>query len=451
MRKHMVPDLAADASVRGQVRQISSYEEWRMIEHNQPSGRTTQDLPALFIVDADREARIATESVLSRRFGPDYRVITADSPQSGLKILTDLAQQGEEVALIAADLGLPEMEAVEFLDRAHALHRCAMRALLVMMDKRGTRIPFWALESIERAMALGRIDFWLVKGWMAPEELLYPRIQEALSVWTRTNHPRHQVVRLVGERWSTQSHEVRDALFRNTIPFGFYEASSAEGQQLLHEHGIDTARLPVAILHNGSVLYEPTPVDIAAALGVSTQPTTEVYDLAILGAGPAGLAAAVYGASEALYTLVIEPQAIGGQAGTSSMIRNYLGFPWGISGGELAFRAWEQALLFGTEFVFAQRATELTAHGNERRITLSGGREVRAKAVIIAAGVDYRRLGIPALERLVGMGVFYGAAGVEAAAMVGEKVYVVGGAEFGWTGGRPSGQVCLLRDVACAG
>jgi thioredoxin reductase (NADPH) len=296
------------------------------------------------------------------------------------------------------------------------------------MDKRGTRIPFGALEALQRATALGRIDFWVVKGWVAPEELLYPQIQEALTTWTRANRPRHEVMRIVGERWSPRSHELRDALTRNTVPFGFYAADSDEGQQLLREHGVDAERLPAVILHDGSVLHNPTSVDIAHALGLHTRPSSEVYDLAILGAGPAGLAAAVYGASEGLRTLVIEPQAIGGQAGTSSMIRNYLGFPRGVSGGELAFRAWEQALIFGIQFVFGQRATGLTLRRHERVVTLSDGSEVNARAVIIAAGVEYRRLGIPALERLVGVGVFYGAAGVEAPALAGEEVYVVGGA-----------------------
>ncbi|MBX3000362.1 MAG: FAD-dependent oxidoreductase [Caldilineaceae bacterium] len=399
-----------------------------MVEHNQPPGTVAEDSPILFVVDTDQEARLALESVLARRFTPDYRVVTADSPQSGLEILSDLAQQGNEVALVAVDLGLAGMETVEFLDRARALHRRAVRALLVTMDRRGTRIPFWALERIQRAIALGWIDFWVVKGWMAPEELMYPQIQEALSAWTRVNRPRHAVMRVVGERWSTRSHEVRDMLSRNTVPFRFYEADSEEGRRLLRDYGVDVGRLPVAILYDGSVLYDLSPERIATALGVTTQPTTQVYDLAILGAGPAGLAAAVYGASEGLRTLVIERQAIGGQAGTSSMIRNYLGFPWGVTGSELAFRAWQQALLFGTEFVFAQRAVGLTAQGTERIITLSGGGEVRARAVMIAAGVEYRRLGIPALERLVGVGVFYGAAGVEAPAMVGQQVYVIGGA-----------------------
>jgi thioredoxin reductase (NADPH) len=385
-------------------------------------------LPVLFIVDADRAARVAIESALLRRFVSDYRVLTADSAKAGLDVLDRLARQGDEVALVASDLRLPEMDGVEFLGRARGLHRGASRALLVAMDQRGTRIPFGELEALQRATALGRIDFWVLKGWEAPEELLYPQIQEALTGWTRANHPRHEVMRVVGERWSPRSHELRDALARNTVPFGFYASDSDEGRRMLRDHGVDVARLPAVILHDGSVLRDPTLVDVADALGVHTRPSSEMYDLAILGAGPAGLSAAVYGASEGLRTLVIEPQSIGGQAGTSSMIRNYLGFPRGLSGGELTFRAWEQALLFGTHFVFMHRATGIGAHGNEFTIALSDAGAVNTRAAIVATGVAYRRLDIPALDRLVGAGVFYGAAGVEAPAMAGEDVYVVGGA-----------------------
>nr|PZN33813.1 MAG: hypothetical protein DIU80_03290 [Chloroflexota bacterium] len=394
-----------------------------MANRNQAAGA-----PVLLIVDADQEALAAAESALAGRFAPDYRVLTASSAQAGIELLEDLAGRGEEVALVAADLHLPPQDGVAFLERARALHRSAMRALLVAMSTSGTRIPLHELASLQRATALGRIDFWAVKGWAAPEELLYPRVQEALSVWTRANRPRHEVLRVVGEQWSARSHELRDALGRNTIPFGFYDVDSDAGRRLLRDYAVDPARLPAVICRDGTVLHEPSLVDIADALGVSTRPSPEVYDLAILGAGPAGLAAAVYGASEGLATVVVEQEAIGGQAGTSSMIRNYLGFPWGVSGGELAFRAWEQALLFGAQFVFLQPATRVAARGDERVVALEGGAGISARAVMIAVGVEYRRLGIPALERLVGVGVFYGAASVEAPALAGEEVYVVGGA-----------------------
>jgi thioredoxin reductase (NADPH) len=388
----------------------------------------TSTLPVLFIVDADPAASSALAAALLRRFGSDYRVMTAASWEAGIAALTELAERGELVALVAAELHLPGADGVAFLGQARALHPQAMRALLLPMDRRGTRFPFAALESLRRATALGQSDLWVVKGWEAPEELLYPQIQEALSAWTRAVCPRHAVIRVVGEQWSAQSHALRDLLGRNTIPFVFHSADSVEGGQLLSMYQVETKRLPVAILHDGAVLYQPNARTIADALGVHAEPLVQPYDLAILGAGPAGLAAAVYGASEGLETLVVEPRAIGGQAGTSAMIRNYLGFPRGVSGGELAFRAWEQALLFGAQFIFQRRASGLAADGPERVVSLSDASDVRAKAVMIAAGVEYRRLGIPPLERLVGVGVFYGAAGVEAPAMAGEEVFVVGGA-----------------------
>jgi thioredoxin reductase (NADPH) len=386
------------------------------------------DSPVLFIVDADQEARLVTESALARRFGADYRVLAAGTAQDGLDRLQRLADRGHRVALVAADLHLPGVDGVQFLERAHVLHPGASRVLLVSMDQYHTRIPFTELPTLQRATALGRIDFWVVKGWINPEEWLYPQVQEALTAWTIANGSHHVVYRIVGEQWAPRSHELRDLLTRNGVPIEFYPADSDKGRELIREYGIDVHRLPAVIRHGGSVMHDPSLAEIAAAHGIHTRPSPGVHDLAIVGAGPAGLAAAVYGASEGLRTLMIESEAIGGQAGTSSMIRNYLGFPRGISGDGLAHRAWEQALLFGAEFVFTQRATELRARGNERVMARDDGSEVVARAVIIATGVTYRRIGIPALDRFVGAGVFYGAAGVEAAAMKGEEVYVVGGA-----------------------
>jgi thioredoxin reductase (NADPH) len=384
--------------------------------------------PALLVVDADDEARENVASALIRRFGADYQVKTADSAASGLRSLDQLAAEGVDLGLVAADYRLPGTDGIEFLAQAHIRHPAASRALLIDMDTRGTRIPFGELVALQRATALGRIDFWLVNGWQSPEELLYPRVQEALSEWTRINRPQHEVIRIVGELWSPRCHDLRESLSRNTVPFGFYPVDSSAGIRLMRDHGVDASHLPAVIFRDGTVLRDPTLVEVADALGVQTRTPTDLYDLAIVGAGPAGLAAAVYGSSEGLRTLVIEHQAIGGQAGSSSMIRNYLGFPRGVSGSELTFRAWEQALVFGTQFLFMQRANGLTARGTELVIRLANGTEARARAVIIAAGVSYRRLEIPALNRLLGAGVFYGAAGVEAPAVKGDEVYVVGGA-----------------------
>jgi thioredoxin reductase (NADPH) len=399
-----------------------------MTTHDLTTHAAAPGLPALLIVDADPEARAVTESALARRFGADYRVLTAGAPQAALDTLGRLADRGDQVALLAADLHLPGMDGVELLERAHLLHRGASRVLLVAMDRYYTRIPFSELAALQRATALGRIDFSVVKGWVTPEEWLYPQVQEALSAWTMANRPRHVVYRIIGEQWSPRSHDLRDLLIRNGVPFEFHLPDSQSGRQLIRDFGIDVQRLPALIHHDGSVLHDPDYAEVAAAHGITTKPSSEVFDLAVLGAGPAGLAAAVNGASEGLRTLVIEPRSIGGQAGSSSMIRNYLGFPRGISGGGLAHRAWEQAVLFGAEFVFTQRAIQLRPQGDQRLMALSEGDTAVARAVIIAAGVTYRRLGIPSLDRLVGMGVFYGAAGAEAPAMAGEEVYVVGGA-----------------------
>jgi len=384
--------------------------------------------PVLLVIDDDPRELATFERALRRRYGADYRVVAERSPEAALGLLERLADRGEDVALVAADLRLPGTDGVEFLEQASALHPGVVRTLLVAMDEHHTRLPFSELEALQRATALGRIDFWMAKGWVTPEEWLYPQVQEALSAWTRTNRARHVIYRIVGERWEPRTHALRDTLTRNSVPFEFHPVGSQEGDTLVRDFGVDAEHLPALIRHDGSVLQDPTFAEVARSHGIHTQPSSDTYDLAILGAGPAGLGAAVNGASEGLSTLVMEPLAIGGQAGTSSMIRNYLGFPKGIGGGELARRAWEQAVLFGAEFAFTRPATGLATRGDRRAIVLSDGSGVSARAVIIASGADYRRIGVPSLERLVGAGVFYGAAGAEAPAMAGEEVYVVGGA-----------------------
>jgi thioredoxin reductase (NADPH) len=321
--------------------------------------------PVLLVVDHDPRELTAFESALRRRYGADYRVLAERSPEAALNLLERLAEEGEDVALVAADLRLPEIDGVAFLEQAHALHRGVVRALLVAMDEYHTRIPFKEMDTIRHATALGWIDFWVVKGWTTPEEWLYPRVQEALSVWTTANRARHVVYRIVGERWDPRTHALRDTLTRNSVPFEFYPAGTGECERLVGDFGVDTERLPALIRHDGTVLHDPTPDEVARSHGIRTRPSPETYDLAILGAGPAGLAAAVYGASEGLSTLVLEPLAIGGQAGTSSMIRNYLGFPRGIGGGDLAHRAWEQAVFFGAEFAFTRPAIGLATRARQ--------------------------------------------------------------------------------------
>jgi thioredoxin reductase (NADPH) len=393
------------------------------------SGGGPRALPMLFLVDADPEARERIATALTRRFGADYEIRAAGTESEGLAMLEQLGNDGARVALIAADLALSGDEGgITFLERAQMSHPHASRVLLVAMDRHATRIPFDSLAALKRATALNRIDFWVVKGGFSPEEWLYLRVQEALSAWTRLHGPHHEVLRIVGDHWSPRSHELRETMTRNTIPYGFYPSESERGRELIAAHGVDVARLPAVIFHDGSVVHQPTTVDIAQALGVNTRPSSQVHDLVIVGAGPAGLAAALYGASEGLRTVVVEDRAIGGQAGTSSMIRNYLGFPRGISGGDLVFRAWEQALLFGAEFVFTQRAIGLASRNGLNAVTLSGGDDVLARAVILASGVEYRRLGVPSLDRWTGAGLFYGAAATQGSALAGERVCVVGGA-----------------------
>ncbi len=267
-----------------------------------------------------------------------------------------------------------------------------------------------------------------MKGWATPEEWFYPQVQDALTAWTVSHRSRHLVYRIIGEQWEARSHDLRDALTRNSVPFEFHTPDSDTGRHLIREHGVDPHQLPAVIHQDGSVLHDPTPTQIAVNHGISIRPKQDHYDLLILGAGPAGLAASVYGASEGLRTLVLESVAIGGQAGTSSMIRNYLGFPRGIAGGELAHRAWEQAVLLGAEFVFTVEVTSLSVHEDARVLTLADESQVSGSTVLIASGVTYRRLPIATLERLIGAGVFYGAAGVVAPAVAGDEVYVVGGA-----------------------
>jgi thioredoxin reductase (NADPH) len=374
--------------------------------------------PVFFVVAGDRPRLEALTRDLQRRYGADYDVVGA-AAATALTILKDLANTGAEVALLIADERLTEVPAVDLLERAHDLHPGAKRILLI---ERG---DWSAAHPAVTAMATGQIDYHLYAPWQPAERILYPAISEFLAAWDKSREPTSVAFRIVGPAHSPRSHQLRDVLSRTGVPYWFFEDDSEEGRQLLRELALDGARLPVAVHYDGTVLVDPSHAELMKKLGVRTSPDVHACDVAIIGAGPAGLAAAVYAASEGLSTLVLEPAVPGGQAGTSSLIRNYLGFQRGISGEDLTNRAIEQAWLFGANMVIT-RATGLTAQGPDRMVRTADGSEVAARAVIIATGVTWRRLGVPALEALVGAGVFYGAAGAEALAMAGRDLFVVG-------------------------
>ena len=343
----------------------------------------------------------------------------ADGPAAGLAQLAALADDAQPVALLIADQRMSELTGVEFLARAHALHPLAKRILLVERD-------YTTANPIVPAMMLGQIDYHLVKPWF-PDHGLYPAVSEFLASWARSKPERFAMFRIAGPENSARAYEIRDLLTRFNQPFTFHETASEEGAALLSEVGQAGCALPTVVRHDGRVLVDPTDGDLVEAVGGGTRLGGDVYDVAIIGAGPAGLSAAVYAASEGLETVVLEQQISGGQAGSSSRIRNIPGFTWGIGGHDLAYRACEQAWLFGANLVFAQEATSLRPSGTRQIVQTADGQEVAARTVVLATGVSWRRLGIPQLERLVGAGVFYGAATSEARAMRGKQVCIVGG------------------------
>jgi thioredoxin reductase (NADPH) len=386
------------------------------------------DRPVILLVDDEPEALAALLDALARRYGADYEVVSHLSPQAALAALEHLRDDGRQVALIIADQWMPEMEGVQFLTTAHEIHPSAQRGLLVQWGDRT------AAPTILSGCAFGRLDNYLHKPWSPPEIYLYPAIGEFLAEWTRAFGPRMELVRVVGTEPERRAHEVQELLRRSGIPYGFHLVNTQEGERLLRQAGVGSSRLPVVILLDGHALVDPSNAEISDALGASNFDERSC-DLAIVGGGPSGLAAAVYAASEGLRTVVVEREAIGGQAGTSSLIRNYLGFPRGISGSELAQRAYEQAWLFETKFVFAREVVGLRAEGLDRVLTLSDGIELTTRAVLIATGASYRRLDIPSLDRFAGEGVFYVSPG-EPKPLAGLEAFVAGG-------GNSAGQATL--------
>ncbi len=380
------------------------------------------DAPVLLIVDDDPQARGVVESELRKRYGADYQVICVGSADDPPGLLARLRDNQRLVSIVLAGQSMSQLTGTELLARVREFHSTAKRLLLIAW--RYGPPP----EPILEAIALDHIDAYAGRPTTVPDEEFHLTVTQLLEEWARSNLPRPEVMRVVGKEWSARSHEIRDLLSRNVLPFGFYPADARPGKALLEQAGAAAATLPVIIMFDGRVLENPSNAQLAEAIGMRTSPGADLYDVAVIGAGPAGLAAAVYGASEGLSTVVLEPEAIGGQAGTSSHIRNYLGFPTGVSGEDLAVRAYTQAWNFGADYIYGNPATGLRVQGPERVVTVAGGDKVRSRAVVIATGVSYRRLGVPSLDALTGAGVFYGAATSEAKAMKGREVFVVGGA-----------------------
>jgi thioredoxin reductase (NADPH) len=377
--------------------------------------------PVLLAVDDESAARSSIEAELRKRYGADYEVICEGSGAAALGALEQVKVRGGKVALVLADQWMPDMTGIELLAKVHGLDPAAKRALLTGWG------DLEVGDRLVRAAVLGQVDDWGLKPWQPGDEGFHQLVVGLLYEWAQLHRPGFQAVQVVGEQWSARAYELRDMLARNKVPYGFLPADSEQGRALLEQVGAATERLPVMVTFGGLVLSDPSVAEVAEALSAPTRPAAAAYDVTVVGAGPAGLAAAVYGASEGLGTALLEPEATGGQAGTTSMIRNYLRFPRGISGTELAYRAFQQAIGFGADIVYGQRAVGLHAAGPDRVVTLGDGTEVTSRAVILATGVAWRRLGVPSLEALVGTGVFYGAATSEAQAMKDEQVFVVGG------------------------
>jgi thioredoxin reductase (NADPH) len=373
------------------------------------------------VVDSDADDLATFVGALTSRYASEYELRTAATASEAHESLAALSATGITVALVIVSRDLGDADVLLLLQRTRELFPSARKILSVRY------VDPSAFDFITGALRTGRIDYFLYKPCEPAVTRLYPVVDDLLGGLRRIRQERgFEVIRIIGERWNPRSHQLRDLLERSTVPFGFYDSESEEGRRILAQAGVDGSRLPVLCFYYGAVLVDPTNEEVAAALGVRTTPEPGLYDVAIVGAGPAGLAASVYAGSEGLRTVLLDPETIGGQAGTSSRIENYLGFPRGISGAELAHRAFEQLQRFGVSVVFTKAATRLRANGTRLVATLSDGAEIETRTVVIATGVAYRRLDVPSLERFAGVGVFYGAAMSEAPSCTGEEVLIVG-------------------------
>jgi len=371
-------------------------------------------------VDDEPAVLAAVARDLRRGFGERYRILRAGSGAEGLDILKEVRARGEQVAMLVADQRMPGLSGTDYLVEARELAPEAKRVLLT---------AYADTEAAIQAINEVNLDYYLLKPWDPPEEQLFPVVEDLLTTWEAGAALESGGVRVIGHRFSKQSHDVRDFLARNGVPARWLDVESdAEARELLAMTGVDAGRLPVALLEDGSILERPTTFELASRLGISAEPAGDHYDLVIVGGGPAGLAAAVYGASEGLRTVMVEREAPGGQAGQSSRIENYLGFPAGLSGSDLARRATDQARRLGAELVTVQEAGALEVEGAGRLIRLTGGGVLSANTVLVASGVSYRQLDAPGFAELTGAGIYYGAALTEARACAEQHVVVIGGA-----------------------
>jgi thioredoxin reductase (NADPH) len=376
--------------------------------------------PAIVAVDDDPAVLAAVSRDLRRGFGERYRILRADSGAAALEILGQVRTRGEQVALLVADQRMPGMSGTDYLVEARKVVPEAKRVLLT---------AYADTEAAIQAINEVALDYYLLKPWDPPEELLYPVLEDLLTAWEAGAALEAGGLRIIGHRFSKDSHDLRDFLARNRVPARWLDVErDGEARELLAVAGVADDRLPVALLEDGAVLERPTILELAERLGVTAQPTTDHYDLVIVGGGPAGLAAAVYGASEGLRTVMVEREAPGGQAGQSSLIENYLGFPAGLSGSDLARRATDQARRLGAELLTVRDAERLDVAGSGRLVHLSGGGTLSANCVLVASGVSYNQLEAPGFSDFTGAGIYYGAALTEARACADQHVVVIGGA-----------------------
>jgi thioredoxin reductase (NADPH) len=375
--------------------------------------------PVMLTVDDDPSVSRAVARDLRRHYGEDHRIVRAESGPEALEALKELKLRGETVAVLIADYRMPQMSGIEFLEQAMDLYPAARRVLLTAYAD--THAAIDAINVVD-------LDHYLLKPWDPPEEKFYPVIDALLDAWRAA--PEHAIphTKVIGHRWSARSWQVRDFLARNGLYYTWFMADEPAGERLLNAAGEDGLRLPIVITEGGKPLIEPTDAELADTLGLTTTPSQKFYDLIVIGGGPAGLAAAVYGASEGLRTVLIERTATGGQAGQSSRIENYLGFPDGVSGGQLADRARRQAEKFGAELITARKAVALDVNGSKRTVRFADGGSIDAHAVILATGVSYRQLEATGCAELTGRGIYYGAATSIASECKDEDVYVIGGA-----------------------